>query len=257
MSTGYKTILVDVEDRLAVVTFNRPDKRNAIDQTMVHELHDVMDGFVMDGVVEACVFTGAGDKAFIGGADIAQLRERNAIDALKTINAALFGKIEALPFPTIAAVRGYCLGGGCELAMCCDLRVAGEGAKFGQPEVALGIIPAAGGTQRLPRLVGLGRAKDLVLTGRTIDAREAERIGLVNRVVTDDEVLDSAKSLARQILAQGSLAVRLAKLNLNNSARSGQDSGLLLEQVSQAVLFESEEKRRRMTEFLEKRARKP
>ncbi|HEX5139190.1 MAG TPA: enoyl-CoA hydratase-related protein, partial [Planctomycetota bacterium] len=214
------------------------------------------DGFVMDGVVETCVFTGAGDKAFIGGADIAQLRERNAMDALRTINAALFGKIEALPFPTIAAVRGYCLGGGCELAMCCDLRVAGEGAKFGQPEVALGIIPAAGGTQRLPRLVGLGRAKELVLTGRTIDAREAERIGLVNRVVPDDEALDAAKALARQILAQGSLAVRLAKLNLNNSARTGQDSGLLLEQVSQAVLFESEEKRRRMTEFLEKRARK-
>jgi len=256
MSTGYRTILVDVEDRLAVVTFNRPDKRNAIDQTMVNELHDILDGLVMDGVVEACVFTGAGDKAFIGGADIAQLRERNAADALKTINAALFGKIEALPFPTIAAVRGYCLGGGCELSMCCDLRVAGEGAKFGQPEVALGIIPAAGGTQRLPRLVGLGRAKELVLTGRVIDAREAERIGLVNRVVPDDEVLDAAKELARQILAQGSLAVRLAKLNLNNSARTGQDSGLLLEQVSQAVLFESEEKRRRMTDFLEKRARK-
>jgi len=256
VSTGYQTILVDVEDRLGVVTFNRPDKRNAIDQTMVNELHDVLDGFVMDGDVEACVFTGAGDKAFIGGADIAQLRERDAFDALKTINATLFSRIEALPFPTIAAIRGYCLGGGCELAMCCDLRVAGEGAKFGQPEVALGIIPAAGGTQRLPRLVGLGRAKDLVLTGRTIDAAEAERIGLVNRVVPDDEVLDAGKALARAILSHGALAVRLAKLNLNNSARAGQDSGLLLEQVSQAVLFDSEEKRRRMTEFLEKRAKR-
>ena len=256
MSSSYRTILVDVEDRLAVVTFNRPDKRNAIDQTMVNELHDALDGLVMDGEAEACVFTGAGDKAFVGGADIAQLRERDALDALKTINAALFGKIEALPFPTIAAIRGYCLGGGCELALCCDLRVAGEGAKFGQPEVALGIIPAAGGTQRLPRLVGLGRAKELVLTGRTIDALEAERIGLVNRVVPDEEVLDAAKGLARQILAHGALAVRLAKLNLNNSARTGQDSGLLLEQVSQAVLFDSEEKRRRMTEFLEKRAKK-
>jgi len=256
MSGGYRTILVDVEERLAVVTFNRPDKRNAIDQTMVNELHDALDGFVADGEVQACVFTGAGDKAFIGGADIAQLRERGAADALKTINATLFNKIEALPFPTIAAVRGYCLGGGCELAMCCDLRVAGETAKFGQPEVALGIIPAAGGTQRLPRLVGLGRAKELVLTGRIIDAAEAERIGLVNRVVSDDEVLDAARKLARQILGQGPLAVRLAKLNLNNSARTGQDSGLLLEQISQAVLFESEEKRRRMTEFLERRARK-
>lgn len=255
MSSGYETILVDVEDRLAVVTFNRPEKRNAIDQTMVNELHDVLDGFMADGDVQACVFTGAGDKAFVGGADIAQLRERGALDALQTINAALFNRIEALPFPTIAAVKGYCLGGGCELSMCCDLRVAGESARFGQPEVALGIIPAAGGTQRLPRLVGLGRAKDLVLTGRIIDAAEAERIGLVNRVVPDDEVLDAAKRLAGDILENGPLALRLAKLNLNNSSRTGQDSGLLLEQVSQAVLFESEDKHRRMTEFLERRRR--
>jgi len=253
MSGGYQTILTEIDDRLAVVTFNRPEKRNAIDQTMVHELHDAIDGFVADGDVAACVFVGAGDKAFVGGADIAQLRERRAADALKTINAALFNKIEALPFPTIAAVRGYCLGGGCELAMCCDLRVAGEGAKFGQPEVALGIIPAAGGTQRLPRLVGLGRAKDLVLTGRIIGAAEAERIGLVNRVVPDDEVLDAACDLARTILKNGALAVRLAKLNLNNSARTGQDSALLLEQISQAVLFDSDEKLARMTAFLEKR----
>jgi len=251
--SGYQTILVDVDERLAVVTFNRPDKRNALDQTMVNELHDALDGFVADGAVQACVFTGAGDKAFVGGADIAQLRERDASDALKTINAALFNKIEALPFPTIAAVRGYCLGGGCELAMCCDLRVAADDAKFGQPEVALGIIPAAGGTQRLPRLVGLGRAKELVLTGRIIDAAEAERIGLVNRVVAPDELLDEARKLARTILKQGALAVRLAKLNLNNSSRTGLDSGLLLEQITQAVLFESAEKRQRMTDFLEKR----
>jgi len=253
---SYSSILLDVEDRLAILTFNRPEKRNAIDQTMVHELHDAIDGLVADGVVQACIFTGAGEKAFVGGADIAQLRERNAADALKTINAALFNKIEALPFPTIAAVRGFCLGGGCELAMCCDLRIASEDARFGQPEVALGIIPAAGGTQRLPRLVGLGRAKELVLTGRLIDAQEAERIGLVNRVVPADEVLDAARELARSILKNGALAVRLAKLNLNNSARTGQDSALLLEQVSQAVLFDSDEKRRRMTEFLEKRRRK-
>ena len=250
---SYSTILVDVEDRLAVVTFNRPEKRNAIDQTMVHELHDALDGLVADGEVQACLFTGAGDKAFVGGADIAQLRERTADDALKVINAALFNKIEALPFPTIAAVRGFCLGGGCELSMCCDLRVAGEGAKFGQPEVALGIIPAAGGTQRLPRLVGLGRAKDLVLTGRIIGAAEALEMGLVNRVVPDDEVLAAARELAGQILRNGALAVRLAKLNLNNSSRTGQDSALLLEQVSQAVLFESEDKRQRMTDFLDRK----
>ena len=254
--SAYQTILVDVEDRLAVVTFNRPEKRNAIDETMVNELHDALDGLVKKGEVRACVFTGAGEKAFVGGADIAQLRKRRAADALETINAALFNKIEALPFPTIAAVRGYCLGGGCELSMCCDLRVAGEGAKFGQPEVALGIIPAAGGTQRLPRLVGLGRAKELVFTGRIIDAAEAERIGLVNRVVADEEVLDSARELARTILGNGALAVRLAKINLNNSSRTGLDSGLLLEQITQAVLFESEEKVQRMTDFLERRKKK-
>ncbi|MHC4547714.1 MAG: enoyl-CoA hydratase/isomerase family protein [Planctomycetota bacterium] len=254
--SGYRTILVDVEDRLAVVTLNRPAKRNAIDQTMVNELHDVLDGFVADGEVQACVFTGAGDKAFVGGADIAQLRERKAGDALKAINAGLFNKIEALPFPTIAAIRGYCLGAGCELALCCDLRVAGEGATFGQPEVVLGIIPGAGGTQRLPRLVGLGRAKDLILTGRLIDAAEAERIGLASRVVPDDEVLDAAKEVARKILENGALAVRLAKLNLNNAVRAGQDSGLLLEQITQAVLFESEDKHRRMTAFLERRRNK-
>jgi enoyl-CoA hydratase len=253
MSTGYQTILSDVEERLAVVTFNRPEKRNAIDQTMVNELHDLLDGFVADGHVQGCVFVGAGDKAFVGGADIAQLRERNASDALQAINASLFSKIESLPFPTIAAVRGFCLGGGCELSMCCDLRVAGEGARFGQPEVALGISPAAGGTQRLPRLVGLGRAKDLVLTGRIIDAHEAYRIGLVDRIVPDDEVLDAARALARDILKNGALAVRLAKLNLNNSSRTGQDGALLLEQITQAVLFESKDKHDRMTAFLERR----
>ncbi len=253
---SYETILVDVEDHLAVITFNRPDKRNAISQTMVDELHDAMEKLVEDDDAHACVFVGAGDKAFVGGADIAQLRDRNLYDALKTINAALCNHIERLPMPTIAAAKGYCLGGGQEIAMACDLRVAGESAKFGQPEVALGIIPAAGGTQRLPKLVGLGRAKELIMTGRIIGAGEAERIGLVNRVVPDDEVLDAAKDLAREILANGSLAVRLAKLCLNNSSRTGQDSALLLEQISQAVLFESEEKRERMTAFLEKRKKK-
>ncbi len=254
--TSYTTILVDIEDRLATVTFNRPHKRNAIDSTMVNELHDLLDGLVADGDVQACIFTGAGGKAFVAGADIAQMRERTSEDALRVINGALFNKIEALPFPTIAAVQGYALGGGCELAMACDLRVAGEGAKFGQPEVALGIIPAAGGTQRLPRLVGLGVAKDLVLTGRIIDAQEAYRIGLCNRVVPDGEVLDAARELAGSILQHGALAVRLAKQALNASSRAGQDVGLLLEQISQAVLFDSEDKRRRMTDFLDKRRKK-
>lgn len=256
MTGAYSSLLVEVDDRLATVTFNRPDKRNAIDQTMVNEIHDLLDGFLADGEVAACVFTGAGDKAFVGGADIAQLRDRDSTDALRTINAALFNKIEALPFPTVAAIRGFCLGGGCELAMACDLRVAGEGSKFGQPEVMLGILPGAGGTQRLPRLVGLGIAKEIILTGRVFDAAEALRIGLVNRVVPDAEVLDAGRAIAREILKNGTLAVRLAKLTLNASSRTGQDAGLLLEQVAQAVLFDSEEKRRRMTDFLDKRGKR-
>ncbi len=251
MSEG--SVLVEVADRLAVVTFHRPEKRNAIDQAMVDGLHIALDGLLARDDVHACVLTGAGGKAFVGGADIAQLRERDALDALRTINATLFNRVEALPFPTIAAIEGYCLGGGCELAMCCDLRVAAAGSKFGQPEVALGIIPAAGGTQRLPRLVGLGRAKEIVFTGRILDAEEALRIGLVNAVAPDGQALAAARALAETILRNGALAVRLAKLNLNNSARTGLDSGLLLEQVTQAVLFESDEKRRRMTEFLERR----
>jgi len=251
-----RAILVETEDRLAVVTLNRPDVRNAIDSTMVNELHDALDGLLADGEVQAMVLTGAGDKAFAGGADIAQLRERGSLDALRAINAALFNKVEALPFPTIAAIRGYALGGGCELAMACDLRVAGEGAKLGQPEVSLGILPGAGGTQRLPRLVGLGRAKELVLTGRILDAAEAHRIGLVNQVVPDAEVLPAARRLAREILKQGALAVRLAKLALNASSRAGQDAGLLLEQLAQAVLFDSTDKRERMTAFLDRKARK-
>jgi len=247
------SVLVEVSDRMAVVTFNRPEKRNAIDQAMVDGLHRALDGLLARDDVHACVFTGAGGKAFVGGADIAQLRERDALDALRTINATLFNRIEALPFPTIAAIEGYCLGGGCELAMCCDLRVAAAGAKLGQPEVALGIIPAAGGTQRLPRLVGLGRAKEIVFTGRILDAEEACRIGLVNSVVPDGGALAAAKTLAEAILKNGTLAVRLAKLNLNNSARTGLDGGLLLEQVTQAVLFDSDEKRERMTAFLDRR----
>ena len=249
----FDNLLYSVENGVAHVVLNRPEKRNAIDQTMVNELHDALDGFVADGDVHACIFHGAGEKAFIGGADIAQLRDRKAADALKKINSALFAKIEGLPFPTIAAIHGFCLGGGCELAMSCDLRVAAEGSRFGLPEVTLGIIPGAGGTQRLPRLVGLGRAKELILTGRIIDAQEAHEIGLVNRLVPGDELMAAAQTLAGEILANGALAVRLAKLNLNNAVSAGLDTALLLEQVSQAVLFESEEKHARMTAFLERR----
>jgi len=252
----FDNILCSVAGGIAHVVLHRPEKRNAIDQAMVDDLHRALDGLESDESVRVLIISGAGGRAFAAGADIAQLRDRRAREALQIINARLFQRIEDLPFPTIAAITGYALGGGCELAMSCDLRVAGRSAKLGQPEVGLGIIPAAGGTQRLPRLVGLGRAKEIVYTGRTVDAEEAERIGLVNRVVDDEAVLAAARELAARIAAQGALAVRLAKVALDTSSRTGHQTGALVEQLAQAVLFDSQEKLDRMGAFLERRQRR-
>ena len=237
---------------LVVVTLNRPAQRNALDKAMIDALHATLDSLVEDDSIGALILTGAGDKAFAAGADIAQLRDRKRREALLSINSRLFQRVEEAPFPTIAAIRGFCLGGGCELAIACDLRVAGDTAKFGQPEVSLGIVPGAGATYRLPRLVGAGKARELVFTGRILDAAEAQRIGLVNQVVPDAEVLAAAKQLAQQIAKQDRLAVRFAKLlfRLDGSHRPG--AGYVGEAMAQAVLFESEEKQRRMTEFLER-----
>ncbi len=252
---SYENITLDVgADGIASLVLNRPEKRNAIDQAMIDDLHRGLDALDGRDDVKVLILSGAGGKAFAAGADIGQLRDRKAPEALQIINARLFQRVEDLRFPTIAAITGYALGGGCELAMACDLRVAGESAKLGQPEVALGIIPAAGGTQRLPRLVGLGRARELIFTGRIVGAAESERIGLLNRVVPDDQVLASARELAEEIAKQGALAVRLAKLALNTSSRSGHDTGVLVEQLAQAVLFESDDKHARMTDFLERKA---
>lgn len=250
---NFDTLIVTVESGIASVVLNRPEQRNAINKAMIDDLHAALDALAAREDVNVLVLSGAGGKAFAGGADIGQLRERKSREALQAINARLFQKLEEFPTPTIAAVTGFCLGGGCELAMACDMRVAGRSSKFGQPEVALGIIPAAGGTQRMPRLVGLGRAKEIIFTGRIVDADEALRIGLVNHVTEDADVLEKARELAASIAKQGRTAVRLAKVALNASSRTGQDAGFLVEQVAQAVLFDSEEKHARMTAFLEKR----
>jgi len=250
---SFTSIVVSADAGVASVVLNRPEVRNAIDKAMIDDLHRALDELAARDDVTVLVLSGAGGKAFAGGADIAQLRDRRSAEALQAINARLFQRVEEFPLPTIAAVTGYALGGGCELAMACDLRVAGRGAKFGQPEVGLGIIPAAGGTQRLPRLVGLGRAKELIYTGRMIDAAEAERIGLVNVVVDDDQVLARAGALAADIAKQGRMAVRLAKVALNASSRTGQDAGFLVEQVAQALLYDSADKHARMTAFVEKK----
>jgi len=247
-------LLRERRDAVEILTVNRPDKRNALSRELVDRFHEVLDALGPDRDLRAVVVIGAGEH-FMAGADIAQLRRRRAADALDSVNGSLFRRLEELPVPVIAAVRGYALGGGCELALAADLRVAGRSARFGQPEVGLGIVPGAGGTHRLPRLVGLGRAKEMILTGRLVEADEALAIGLVNRVVEDDRILDAALDLAAAVVRQGAAAVRLAKLALN-AQRHHVDLGQTLESVAQAVLFDSEEKERRMTAFLERKRSK-
>src|SRR5262245_39207043 len=245
-------VLTERQGATLLVTLNAPERRNAIDQEMVDGLHRVLDAHEADAALAAIVVTGAGDKAFAAGADIAQLRARTAADARRAINATIFNRIEEFPAPVIAAVRGFAPGGGCELAIACDLRVLGESAKLGQPEVKLGIIPAAGGTYRLPRLVGLGRARELIYTGRVVAADECLRIGLANLVVPDAEVVPRALQLAAEIAQNGRLAVRAAKKSLNALARPGQQNAVALESSLQAVLFDSDDKRGRMDAFLQK-----
>jgi enoyl-CoA hydratase len=249
-------IRIELRDRIATLTINRPDVRNALDRQTVTEITTALAEVGGREDVGALVITGAGDQVFVAGADIRQIRERRRDDGLAAINSSVFAAIERFEKPTIAAINGHALGGGCELALACDLRVAAEHARFGQPEVNLGIIPAAGATQRLPRLIGLGRAKQLVLTGETIDAATALSWGLVTAVVPSADLLSAAHALAARVLARGPLAVRLAKLALNASSRVDLDSGLLIETLAQAICFESADKIEGTTAFLEKRTPK-
>jgi enoyl-CoA hydratase len=193
-------ILVERDGSIETLTLNRPDAMNALDREMVGALHAELDRLEVDRELTAVILTGSGEKAFVAGADIAELRARRAPEAFDRVNQHLFRRVAELPMPTIAAVRGFALGGGCELALSCDLRVASPSARFGQPEVGLGIIPGAGATHRLARLVGLGRARELIFTGAIIDAAEAHRIGLVNHLSEDEEsLLDGARELAWRI----------------------------------------------------------
>ncbi|MHC4393501.1 MAG: enoyl-CoA hydratase/isomerase family protein [Planctomycetota bacterium] len=243
------------DDGILFVTLNRPEKRNALDQAMVTALHTVLDtveGEPPGEGTRALVLMGAGEKAFAAGADIGQLLARTHKDALNRINSSLFERLERLRCPTIAAVHGWTLGGGAELALACDIRIAARSVKMGQPEVSLGIIPAAGATYRLPRLVGFGKARELIFTGRIIDADEALAIGLVERVVDDQDLREAALGLAREIAKNAPLAVQLAKVMLNTAARGAHLSEM--ESITQAILFESEEKHVRMQAFLDRKA---
>jgi enoyl-CoA hydratase len=251
----YNTLFYEKKDTVGILTVNRPDKLNAISNELTEELEQLLDEIENDSQLRVLVITGAGDKAFVAGADINELVERDASMGreVSRFRQKLFARIENLPVPVIAAVNGYALGGGLELAIACNIRVASEKAQFGAPEVKLGIIPGDGGTQRLPRLVGLGRAMEMVLTGDFIDAQEAFRIGLVNRVVPHEELMESVMRLAQKIASRPPLAVKYAKEAVNRSQEGDTASGFALESYLHALACTTEDKKEGVSAFLEKR----
>ena len=248
-----ETLLTEVADDVLLVTFNRPDVRNAINRQVQLDLRTVLDLARDDEGIGAVVLTGAGEMAFIAGADISQVAGYTKLTALDSDLQRLFDFVEDFPKPTVAAVNGYALGGGCEIAMACDIRIASETARFGLPETALSVLPGAGGTQRLGRLIGTGRAIELILTGRMMDAAEALRIGLVTSVTSPDELVATARQVAATILARGPLATRLAKLVVRAGMDADQRTGQVVERLAQAVLYESEDKLEGTQAFLGKR----
>src|SRR5215472_7352364 len=252
---AYQTLLFDVKDGVAVVTINRPDKLNALnDQVMA----DAAEKIATDPAIQGTILTGAGPKSFVAGADISDLSRQGPFDgkARAVRGQGVLRRLETCGKPVIAAVNGYALGGGCELAMACHLRLASETAKFGQPEVKLGIAPGYGGTQRLPRLVGKGVAIQLILTAEMIDAAEAYRIGLVNKVVPADQLLAESEKMLRGILSMGPLAVRLSLEAIDQGLEMTLDEGLLLEANHFGLLAATQDTKEGLSAFLEKRAAK-
>jgi enoyl-CoA hydratase len=251
----YRHVRIEARDAVSVLTVNRPDVLNALNRDTIAEIEDAVAGFAADTGRRALIVTGAGEKSFVSGADI---RELAALDPRGAEEASRFGQrvfraIERLDKPAIAAVNGYAFGGGCELALACHLRIASENAVLGLPEVGLGIIPGYGGTQRLPRLVGRGRALELILSGRRVKADEAERIGLVNRVVPREALLDEAVALAQAILKNGPLALAAALEAVDVGLDLGLDAGLRIESGHFGLLAASADTREGLAAFLEKR----
>lgn len=254
LSQSYETLLVERRERVCIVTINRPEKRNALNIKTREEGAQVLDELRDDEGVGVVVFTGAGDKAFIAGADIAEFAGRTALTQRDVMTArSLFNAIDTFPKPVIAMINGYCLGGGCELALACDLRIASETASFGQPEINLGIIPGGGGTQRLTRLVGEGKAMEMILTGEIINAHTAYNIGLVNMVVPSTDLEARTMETANRIAEKSPIALRMAKEAVKLASRSNLDEGLRREVDLFALCFSSEDKDEGVKAFLEKR----
>lgn len=251
----YENILFEKKDGVAYLTLNRPDQLNALNSAVLKELDDALAAIDGDAEIRVLVVRGAGEKALAAGADITEMQsmEAEAGMAFGAFGQKVFAKIEALRQPSIAMIPGFALGGGCELALACDIRIASEKARFGQPEVGLGITAGFGGTQRLPRLVGTGIAKELIYTGRQVKADEAKAIGLVNKVVPAESLLDEAKAMLAVITAKAPMAIRYSKVAINRGMDVDLRAGLELEKDLAAITFGTEDKQEGMDAFLAKR----
>ena len=251
-------LLLEVENGVALLTINRPKSLNALNSETLAELNTCLAELETNEDVKVVILTGSGEKSFVAGADISEMVNATPAEGRKMglLAKEAFGRLENMPQVTIAAVNGFALGGGCEISMSCDIRVASENAKFAQPECGLGILPGFGGTQRLPRLVGKGRAKELIFTCDMISADEAFRMGLANHVVPQAELIDYCKAMAGRIMKNGPFAVALAKQAINTGMDTDLDSGLKLEANLFGLSFSTADKKEGMTAFLEKRKEK-
>nr|WP_300305734.1 enoyl-CoA hydratase-related protein [uncultured Anaerostipes sp.] len=248
-------VIMEVNDEIALVTINRPKSLNALNSETLAELDQCFDEISTRKDIKVLILTGSGQKAFVAGADISEMVNATPAEGrqMGMLAKQAFLKLETMPQVTIAAVNGYALGGGCEISMACDIRIASDNARFGQPETGLGILPGFGGTQRLARLIGKGRAKELIFTCDQIDAQEAYRIGLANKVVPQDELIDTCKKMAAKIISKGSYAISLAKEAINTGMDTDLSSGLTLEADLFGLSFSTHDKTEGMTAFLEKR----
>lgn len=250
-----KNVLLEKEGNLAIVTINRPKALNALNSETLKDLNTAIDDLEKDNNIYAVILTGAGEKSFVAGADISEMKDLNEEQGREfgILGNKVFRRLETLDKPVIAAISGFALGGGCELAMSCDIRIASEKAKFAQPESGLGITPGFGGTQRLPRIVGLGKAKELIYTGEIIKADEALRIGLVNKVVALEELMNEAKAMANKIMVNAPIAVRLCKDAINRGMQVGMDEAIMIEAEDFGKCFSTEDQTEGMTAFMERR----